>query len=82
LIKLTKQKHSDREILVFDVRPEAICKERNTEPRVFLGRIIPPIEEPGTWRWESRWGFNRGETDLGLDMAQNYIVLCAKGMYK
>lgn len=79
MIRLSKERPEDTELLVFDVRPKSICLELNREPKVFLGRITPV--DDNHFLWESRWGFNRGEAH-SLEDAQSKIEQCAKGMYK
>ena len=71
MIKLSKLRPQDNELLVFDVR--------HGTPKVFLGRIIPL--DNGRFKWESAWGFSRGEQH-SLEEARECIAFCAKGMYK
>jgi hypothetical protein len=83
MIRLSKMKGDDVDILVFDVRPKQICLELNREIKVYLGRITPRVDDDGRewFKWMSRWGHNCGE-EFDIAIAQTCIELCAKGMYK
>lgn len=80
VIRLSKLKPTDSTILVFDVRSKSIALERGTEPKVFLGRIVPNHDET-KFHWQSRWGANCGEVH-SLEDAQFAIEKCASSMYK
>jgi hypothetical protein len=88
MIKVSKVRAEDTQLLVFDVRPKASAVHNLTKAIVFLGRINegPPMELlgrefPSYFEWESYWGFNRGRVSTVED-ARDKIAFCAKGMYK
>ena len=88
MIKLSKLRTEDAEILVFDVRSKEAAAHNGTESKVLLGRITPgnmtrvlDREYPEYFQWESRWGFNRGRA-ITLEEAQEEITFCAQGLYK
>ena len=88
MIKVSKERPEDTQLLVFDVRAKTGAIHNMTKAIVFLGRINegPPMEllgqeHPSYFEWESYWGFNRGRV-VTVEDARDKIAFCAKGMYK
>jgi len=88
MIRVSRLRPEDDELLVFDVRSKAAAAHNMTETKVFLGRINPGPrmeimgqEYPSYFQWESYWGFNRGRVST-IEDAQDKIAFCAKGQYK